>query len=49
MASTNKDGDRHHGYGAPVAWIVALLGGYWVISEWNALPHLIDSAIAMVR
>jgi hypothetical protein len=49
MPNTRKDGNGNHGYAAPVAWIVLLLCGYWVISEWNALPTLISSAIATIR
>jgi len=49
MPNTRKDGTGNHGYAAPVAWIVLLLGGYWIISEWHSLPMLIGSAIATIR
>jgi hypothetical protein len=49
MPNTRKDGNGNHGYVAPVAMIVLLLCGYWVISEWNSLPALISSAIATIR
>ena len=49
MPNTRKDGSGNHGYAAPVVWIVLLLCGYWVISEWNSLPALISSAIATIR
>lgn len=49
MPTTRKDSSGHHGYAAPVAWIVALLFGYWLISDWNSLPALINSAIATIR
>jgi hypothetical protein len=49
MPNMRKDGNGNHGYAAPVAWIVLLLCGYWVISEWNSLPALISSAIATIR
>jgi hypothetical protein len=49
MPTTRKDGNGNHGYAAPVAWIVLLLCGYWVISEWHSLPTLIGSAIATIK
>lgn len=49
MPNSRKDGNGNHGYAAPVAWIVVLLSGYWVISEWKALPTLIHSAIATMQ
>jgi hypothetical protein len=49
MPNSRKDGNGNHGYAAPVAWIFLLLCGYWVISEWNSLPALINSAIATIR
>jgi hypothetical protein len=49
MPNTRKDGNGNHGYAAPVAWIVLLLGGYWLISEWHSLPELIGSALATIR
>jgi hypothetical protein len=49
MPNSRKDGNGNHGYGAPVAWIVLLLCGYWVISEWNSLPALISSAIGAIK
>ena len=49
MAGTRKDDDGNHGYVAPVTWIAVLLLGYWLISEWNSLPSLISSAIAMMH
>jgi hypothetical protein len=49
MPNTRKDGNTNHGYAAPVAWIVLLLFGYWVISQWNSLPALISSALATIR
>ena len=49
MPNTRKDGSANHGYAAPVAWIVLLLCGYWIISEWKTLPALISSAIATIQ
>jgi hypothetical protein len=49
MPNSRKDGNGNHGYAAPVAWILALLCGYWVISDWNSLPTLINSAIGTIH
>lgn len=49
MPNTRKDGNGNHGYAAPVAWILLLLCCYWVISEWNSLPALINSTIATIH
>jgi hypothetical protein len=49
MPNSRKDGNGNHGYAAPVAGILALLCGYWVISDWNSLPTMINSAIATIR
>ena len=49
MPNSRKDGNGNHGYVAPVAWILLLLCGYWVISDWNSLPTLINSAIGTVH
>lgn len=46
MPDVRKAGQGTHGYGVPVALIAVLIFGYWIISEWNALPRLISSAIA---
>jgi hypothetical protein len=46
MPNSRKEGNGYHGYVAPVAWIAVLLCGYWVLSEWNSLPAMINSAIA---
>jgi hypothetical protein len=46
MPNVRRDGNGTHGYGMPVALIVILMGGYWLITEWNALPGLIGSAIS---
>jgi hypothetical protein len=49
MANTRKDPNGLHGYFAPVISIVVLMLGYWVLSEWNALPGLLNSAIATIK
>jgi hypothetical protein len=30
----------------PVAWIVVLLAGYWVLVDWQSVPALISGALA---
>jgi hypothetical protein len=32
-----------------VAWIVILLGGYWVVADWNSLPHLATSLLTSIH
>lgn len=49
MPNTRRDGNGTHGYAAPVAAIVVLMAGYWLITEWNTLPGLIGSAMATIR
>ena len=49
MTETKKESNGTHGYVAPVAWIMVLLAGYWLISEWKSLPALIHSAIATIH
>ena len=49
MTGTKKESNGTHGYVAPVAWIMVLLAGYWLIAEWKSLPALIHSAIAMIH
>jgi hypothetical protein len=49
MPNTRKEGNGNHGYAGPVAGIVVLLLGYWVISEWHSLPALMSSALATIH
>ncbi len=49
MPNTRKDGNGNHGYAAPVAGIAILMAGYWLITEWQTLPALIGSALAVIR
>jgi hypothetical protein len=49
MPQTRKDGNGNHGYIAPVAGIVVLLLGYWLISEWNSLPALMNAALSSIH
>jgi hypothetical protein len=32
-----------------VAWIVILIGGYCVVADWPALPHLASSLLTSVH
>jgi hypothetical protein len=34
---------------APVLWIAALIGSYFIIAEWQTLPHLVSSALALMH
>ncbi len=36
----------HHAYYGPVAWIVILLGCWFVIAEWQVLPALVNDTMA---
>lgn len=36
-------------FAVSVGWILALLACYWLISDWQAVPRLIDSALATIR
>lgn len=53
MGLTHKD--HHHGiFGnralvMSVLWIVVLLGTYFVMTDWQALPSLIASTLAAIR
>ena len=49
MTGTKRDGNADHGFLAPVAMIVVLLTGYWLISEWHTLPSMISSALATIQ
>ena len=46
--NTRKD-NGNHGYAAPVAGIVVLLLGYWLISDWNSIPNLMSSVLATIH
>jgi hypothetical protein len=47
--------DEHHGIFSnralltPVMWILALLGVYFVVADWYAVPSLIASTLASIR
>lgn len=49
MPITRRDSNGNHGYAVPVALIVVLMSGYWVISEWRTLPGLIEMALTAIR
>jgi hypothetical protein len=49
MPATRKDSNGNHGFLGPVAIIVLLMSGYWLITEWHTLPGLIHSAFAAIR
>jgi hypothetical protein len=45
-----QDGPRRSGryrtYYGPLLWIVVLLAGWFLLTGWQELPHLISSAMA---
>lgn len=53
MAAPRKDG--HQGYFSnraffgPVLWILVLLGAYFVLADWQAVPSLVASTFAAMR
>jgi hypothetical protein len=49
MPNTRRDQNGNHGYIAPVVSIVVLLLGYWVLSQWDALPALLNAVIATIK
>ena len=34
-------------FGASLAWILVLLGGYFLLSDWQALPALASSVLSL--
>ncbi len=36
-------------FAVSVGWILALLGSYWLIADWQAVPRLFDTALAAIR
>ncbi|HUN40549.1 MAG TPA: hypothetical protein VMU81_09685 [Acetobacteraceae bacterium] len=32
-------------FAVSVAWILALLGGYWLLAEWNQVPALASALL----
>jgi hypothetical protein len=46
MAVPKKDELSGRAFAVPVLWIVVLLAGYWVISDWQSLPRLFTDTLA---
>jgi hypothetical protein len=46
MAVPKKDEMSGRAFAVPVLWIIVLLTGYWLISDWQDLPQLFSSTIA---
>lgn len=52
---TGRRNDAHlsspgrRAYFVPVAWIVALLGCYWLMVDWRSVPALFSAALAAIR
>lgn len=53
MAAVHKDDHRgtlgSRAFLTPVMWIVVLLGAYFVLEDWHAVPSLIASTLASIR
>jgi len=49
MGRTKRQDRGGNAYAVPVMWIIALLGAYWLISDWHDLPRLLSSTLAAVR
>jgi len=46
IPNSRRDDHAGRAFAIPVVWIVALLGAYWILSDWQALPRLISSTLA---
>jgi Flp pilus assembly protein TadB len=53
MAATHKDDHQgifsNRAFVASVLWIVVLLGTYFVLTDWHAVPSLIASTVAAIH
>lgn len=49
--SKTGNGQSHSrsGFFAPVFWIAVLIGSYFVIADWEALPRVVSSALSLVH
>ena len=45
----NSDHVRVRGFAISIAWIVVLLGGYWLLAEWHQLPALASSLFGLMQ
>lgn len=49
MPSTKKEVSNGRAFAVPLAWIAGLLGAYWVLADWEALPRLIGATLAAIQ
>lgn len=49
MRGSQRDAKGSGSFALPVLTIVALLGSYLLLSQWQDLPHLINTTFAAVR
>jgi hypothetical protein len=45
MVVPKKDELSGRAFAMPVLWILVLLAGYWVISDWQELPQIISATL----
>lgn len=46
MAVPRKDEFSGRAFAMPVLWIIVLLAGYWLISDWQELPQIFSATLA---
>jgi hypothetical protein len=46
MAVPKKDELSGRAFAVPVLWIIVLLAGYWLISDWQELPQILSDTLA---
>jgi hypothetical protein len=46
MAVPRKDELSGRAFAIPVVWIIVLLAGYWLISDWQLLPQMFSDTLA---
>jgi len=49
MALSRKEMRGGRAFAAPLFGVVFLLACYWVLAEWQDLPKLISSALAIIN
>ncbi|HXT80508.1 MAG TPA: hypothetical protein VN702_13155 [Acetobacteraceae bacterium] len=49
MAGSRKAEHPGRAIAIPVMWILVLLVSYWLMSDWQALPRLLSSAIGAIQ
>ncbi len=49
MGGRRQQSYNGRAFAISVGWILALLASYWLISDWQAVPRLITSALATIH